>query len=112
MDILLNTPKFRIRIAVLIAASASENHHLRLIFHCSCKMSKLLHYLYPAVRICGGRNQFQSDDNDTDKILIKREPLVYTRARCAVQKNKQKKIFRLGQYKLKKTKQQNKKQKI
>ena len=25
--------------------------------------------------------------NNNDKILIKREPLVYTRARCAVQRN-------------------------
>ena len=44
-----------------------------------------------------------NNNNDNhDKILIKREPLVYARARGAVQKNNNNnKIFRLGQYKLK-----------
>ena len=34
---------------------------------------------------------YEEKVNNNNEILVKREPLVYTRARCAVQKNKIKK---------------------
>ena len=49
-----------------------------------------------------------NNNNDDDEIVVKRERLVYTRARRAVLKtNKQ--TFRLGQYKLKKEEEKKKK---
>ena len=59
------------------------------------------HMLLPVLALLIGSACPNSFNNNNNEILIKRKPLVYTRARRAVQKNKTKISLRLAQKKLK-----------